>query len=152
VADLFYVGEEIVDRGEADVALAEFAAGDDLGMEFVIIAEEKMLADSNLAARPDQTLPVVGIPLQLPCKQDLDTAAKEVARGRIMRTQRLGLKATTSSVEAGGKYARVIEDEEVAGSEEIGEIAKLAVGEGAGGGGQVEQTRGGAIGKRLLGD
>src|ERR1700757_1205759 len=49
VADFFYAGEEIVDRSEAYVALAEFAAGDDLGMEFVIIAEEKMLSDADLA-------------------------------------------------------------------------------------------------------
>jgi len=79
VADHFYAGEEVNDGSEPDVALAEFAPGDDLGTELVIIAEEKMLADSDLAARPDETLPIVGIALQLPCKQDFDTAAKEVA-------------------------------------------------------------------------
>jgi len=69
-----------------------------------------------------------------------------------MGTESLGLETSTSSVEARGKDTRVIEDEEVAGSEEVGEIAKLAVGERAGGGGQVEETRGGAIRQRLLGD
>lgn len=79
VADHFYAGEKVIDGSEPDVALTEFAPGDDLGTELVIIAEEKMLADSDLAARPDETLPIVGIALQLPCKQDFDTAAKEVA-------------------------------------------------------------------------
>ena len=89
VADLFHAGEEVIHGDETDMALAEFAAGDDFGLKFVVIAEEKMFADSNLAARPDQTFPIVGIALQLPGKQDFDTAAKEVARGRIMRTERL---------------------------------------------------------------
>ena len=65
VADLFYVGEEIVDRGEADVTLAKFAAGDDLGVEFVIIAEEKMLADSDLSPGPDETFPIIRLGSQL---------------------------------------------------------------------------------------
>ena len=91
VADLFYVDEEIVDRGEADVALAEFAAGDDLGMEFVIIAEEKMLANSDFAAGAHETLPVVGVALQLPGEQDLDPSVKKIARGGIAGTEGLGL-------------------------------------------------------------
>ncbi len=78
VADSFYAGKEIIDGREADLALTKFAAGDDLGMEFVIIAEEKMFSDSDLSPGSDETFPIVGIAPQLPGQQDFDTAAKEV--------------------------------------------------------------------------
>ena len=155
VADPFHAGEEIVDGSEAYLALAEFAAGDDLGMKFVMIAEEKMFADSDLSAGPDQTFPLVGIALQLPGKQDFDTAAKEIVRGRICGLRGCGLKATTASVEARGKDAGVIEDEKVAGPEKVGEITKLAVVESAGrrrtGGGDARRRdRAAAAGRSIL--
>ena len=50
---------------EADLALAEFGAGQDLGLEFIgfqfiLLAEEEAFADSDFAAGANQALPIVG--------------------------------------------------------------------------------------------
>jgi len=71
----------------------------------------------------------------LACEQDFDLAAEEVARGGVLRAERLGLKAGAASKKAGGKYAGVIEYQQVAGMEEVGKIPELAVSEAAGCGG-----------------
>ena len=52
-----------------------------------------------------------------------------------MRAERLGVEAGAASKKAGGKHTRVIEDEQIAGVEEVGKISKLAVNEAAGCGG-----------------
>lgn len=135
VADLFHACKEVVHRSEADVALTKLAAGDDLGLKLVVIAEEKMLAYPNFAAWADETFPIIRIALQLAGEQDFDAAAKKVARSGIVWTDRLGLEACAASIEAGRKHARVVKDEEIAGAQEIGKIAELAVGESAGCGG-----------------
>jgi hypothetical protein len=54
-----------------------------------------------------------------------------------LRAERLGPEACTASVKTSGKYARVIEDKEIAGTEEIRKVAELAIGQRAGCGGQV---------------
>jgi hypothetical protein len=152
MADFLDAGEEVVHGSEADVALAKFAAGDDLGLEFVAVAEEKMLADADFAAGTHETFPIVRVALQLACEQDFDTTAEEVARGRILRAQRLGLKTGAASKKASGEYTGVVEYQQITALEEIGQIAKVAVGESAGGGGEMEEAGAGAIGQRLLGD
>jgi hypothetical protein len=152
MADFIDAGEEVVNGCEADVALAKFAAVDYLGMEFVVLAQEKMLADADFAAGADEALPNVRIALQLSCEQDFDTTAEEVARGRILRAQRLGLETGAASKKASGKYTGVVEYQQITALEEIGQIAKVTVGENAGGGGEMEEAGAGAIGQRLLGD
>ena len=69
-----------------------------------------------------------------------------------MGTERLGSKTGAAPVKAGGKDARIVEDKEIAGAQEVGKFPELAVNEVAGCGGEMEKTRGGAIGQRLLGD
>ena len=84
MADLFDAGKEVIEglpgiarpdpstvlragsRGrlppqKADVAFAKLAAGDDFGLEFVMISEIEMLADTDLAAGADQAFPFLGI-------------------------------------------------------------------------------------------
>ena len=78
--------EEIVHRNEPNLAFAELAARDDLGLKFVMVAEEQLLADADLAARPDEALPLVGICADLACEQDLDATLEEIVRGWIVRT------------------------------------------------------------------
>ena len=73
-------------------------------------------------------------------------------RGRILRAERLGLKTGAASKKASGKYAGIVEYQQITGVEKVGKIAKVAVGERAGDGGQMEEARAGAIGQRLLGD
>ena len=55
-------------------------------------------------------------------------------------------------IESGRQHARVIENDEIAGAEEVGKIPELAVCEATACGGEMEEARGGAIGQRLLGD
>lgn len=69
-----------------------------------------------------------------------------------MRAERLGVKTSPSSVKAGGKYASVVEDEEIAGPQKIRKLAELAVFEGTIFGGKVQKTRSSTIGQRLLSD
>jgi hypothetical protein len=54
-----------------------------------------------------------------------------------LRAEGLGPKACAASVKTSGKYARVIEDKEIVGTEEIRKVAELAIGQGAGCSGQV---------------
>jgi hypothetical protein len=132
VTDPFHAGEEIVDRSEADVAFAEFSPPDDRGPKIVAIAEEKMLADSDLAAGADEAFPFVWVLLQLARQQDFDAAAEKIARRGILRAERLGLHTAASSIETRGKYARVVEDDEIVGVKQIRKVAEVPVGECAG--------------------
>ena len=52
-----------------------------------------------------------------------------------MGAERLGPKAGAAPVEAGGKDARIVEDKEIAGVQEVGKFPELAVNEVAGRGG-----------------
>ena len=134
------------------MARAEFAARDDLGLEFVVLAEIKMLADSDLTAGTDQAFPVIGIVADLAGEKDLNASVKKVAGGRISRTERLRLKTSAPTEEARGKHASVVEDDEVAGTEKIGEFAELAVFESAALGREVQKAGRNSVRKRLLGD
>jgi hypothetical protein len=127
VTDPFHAREEIVNRSEADVAFAEFSAPDDLGLKIVAVAEEKMLADSDLAARADEAFPIVWALPQLARQQDFDAAAQKIARSGILRAERLGLQTAAASIEARGKYARVVEDDEIVGVQQIRKVAEVPV-------------------------
>lgn len=152
VPDLVDANEKIIDGIKADTAFSKGSAGEHLGAEFVVVAEEEMFANVDLAARTDKAFPFIGILLELASKENFDASLKKIARGRIVRTQLLGLESRTVSVKARGKHSRVVEDEQVIGLEKIGEIAKLPVQKLPGGGGKMKQARVRAIGQRLLRD
>src|SRR5208283_1386601 len=57
-----------------------------------------------------------------------------------------------ASVEAGRKDARIVEDDEIGGAQQAGEVAKVRVAEAGGGAVDVQQARGGAVGERGAGD
>jgi len=44
---------------KADAALAEFRAGEDLGLQLILLAEEQALADADFTAGPDKAFPIV---------------------------------------------------------------------------------------------
>src|ERR1700690_1382188 len=118
---------------KADAPLAEGSARDDFGLKFgrsVIrtkTTEGQLFSNSNFPSRPDQALPFVWVLADLVGEQDLDPSAKKVPRGRILRAQRLGTLAAAVAVEAGGEDTSVVEDQEVVGSQEIGEVSKGAI-------------------------
>lgn len=152
VADVFHLGKKILCGGEADVALSELAAGDDFGLKFIVVAEVELLADCDLAAGTDETLPVVGLALELASEEDFNASLEKVATGGIARAERLGLESGAAPIEARGEDARIVEDKEIGGAEEVGEIAELAVFEVAGRRGEMEKAGGGAVFQRLLCD
>jgi hypothetical protein len=131
VSDLVDAREEVGDWGEADVTFAEFSAVKDFGLKFVILSKEEVLSDGDFAAWSDEALPIVGLRLQLAREQNFDASAEEVTRGRILRTQGLGLETCASAIKPGGKDARVVEDDQIVGAKQIGEFAKIAVLQGS---------------------
>ena len=120
VADAIEGGEEIVaavkDLLEADAAFAEIGAGQDLGLQFVLRAEEEAFSYADLAAGANQAFPIIGNSRELACKQNLDAAVEEITRGRIAWADCLSVGAFAAAVEAGGKDASVVEDHEIAGA------------------------------------
>lgn len=152
VSDLFDLGEEILGGGKANVAFAEFTARDDLGLKFIVVAEKETFADADLAAGTNEAFPFIGIGLELASEEDFDPSMEEVAAGGIARAEGLRAQAGTASVEAGGKYFCIVEDQEVGGVEEIGELAELAVLKVSADRGEVEEAGGGAVGEGFLRD
>jgi hypothetical protein len=113
VADFFHAPEKIMYGCETDVALAEDAAGDHLGLEFIVLSEEEMFGDANLSSGTHQAFPFVGIALDLPCEQNLDASVKEIAGCGIAMAHWLRSQSAAASVEARGEYAGVVEDDQV---------------------------------------
>lgn len=134
------------------MAFAELATGGDFGLKLVVLAEEQMLSDGNLATGADQALPQIRIAAQLAGKQDFHTSTKKIARGGIAGTERLRLKTSTAAIEAGREDAGVVENDEIVRPEQAREIAELPVVEDPGGRKKVQHARGGAIGQRVLRD
>src|SRR6202044_732680 len=117
---------------ESDAALAELRAGQNLGLQFVLQfvlhSKKKALADADLAAGGNQAFPIVGLNRKLPREQDLDTAAKEILGGRILRTDGLRARALAMAVEPRRKNAGVVEDDEIGGPQPLGKVAEEAIG------------------------
>ena len=78
-------------------------------------------------------------------EEDFDEAG---GLGRVV----LRVQTGACGVEARGKDAGVVEDEEIAGGEELREFGEEMVGEGAGVAREREHARGAACGGRMLRD
>ena len=141
VADAVEGGVEVGDWLEADGTLAVFAVGDDFCLE-AAVAKADDFSGEDFAAGADEGEP---FPLgELLGEHDLDAA------GGVMAG--LGMEAGALAVKARGYDPGVVEDEEVAGLEEGGKVAEVAVGEGSGGAVEGEHARGGAVGEGFLRD
>jgi hypothetical protein len=139
VPDAIEVGKKIIvifGRFETEVALAELSARQDLGLEFILIAKEKAFADSDFAAGANQALPIVGIGCELASEKDFDAA----------------VGAFAAAIKPGGKDAGIVEDDEVAWLEKVGEFAEQAIGVAAAGALQVQHAGAVAGGEGFLGD
>jgi len=149
VADAIEGGEEIIvilERLEAEVALAELGARQDLGLQvvglqviglqFILLAEEKAFADSDFAPGAHQALPIVGLGGELASEKDFDAPVSTFA----------------AAIKPGGKNAGIVEDDEIAGLQEVGEFAEQAMGIAAAGSLQVQHAGAVARGEGLLGD
>src|SRR5579862_1623554 len=144
--------EKIIGRREADVALAEFPACNNFGLKFIMVAEIEMLADGNLAAGSNQAFPLVRILAQLARQQHFYASVKKVTRLGILGADRLRPQASAPAIKAGGKYASVVEHDQVAGPQQLREFAKFAVLKDARFGREMQEAGRSAVRKRLLGD
>jgi len=85
-------------------------------------------------------------------EEDFDASLEEVAVCGVARADGLRMQAAAVSVKACGKNLGIVENEEVGGAEEIGEVAECTVVDSISIGMEVEKAGGCAVGKRLLGD
>jgi hypothetical protein len=115
VADAVEDWEEILNGLKANAALAEFSAGEDFGLQFILPAEKQAFADADLAAGPNQAFPIVWVGGKLAREQYLDASVEEIAVGRILRADGMSAGAFAATVEPRWKNARVVEDHDVAG-------------------------------------
>jgi hypothetical protein len=150
-------GEEVVHGLEADAPFTKSAAGDDLGLKFVVVSEEEAFAHSDFATGAHQAFPFIGVPWvlgggDLAGEQDFNAATKKIPSRGIARTKGLGLKTGSPAVQARWKDAGVVEYNEVVGPQEVRKVAEKAVVAASGGAIEMQQARGRTIGKRLLSD
>ena len=119
MADAIESGKEVLVCWmlKADVALAEFPAGQDLGLKLfgIAFAEEQALANADLAAGPNQAFPIVRVGGKLVGQQNLDASFEEIAGGRILSGYGVSAGALAAAIQPSWKNARVVEDHYVAG-------------------------------------
>jgi hypothetical protein len=157
VADAIEDGEEVVgalrSRLKADAARAEFPTGEDLGLQFDLIlrAEEQAFANADLAAGTDEAFPIVGISGELAGQQNLNATVEEIPGCRILRADRLSADAFAAAIEAGRKNASVIENQHIAGPQQVRKLEEEAISMAAG---SLEVKHAGAVagGEGLLGN
>lgn len=146
MADLFEDGLKVRRRGEAEDAFAELSGGEDLSREkrfgFAGGVEVEMLSRLDFAAGADERRPI--FTAKVLSEQDFDASAG--VRGIV-----LGVQAGAGCVKARRDHAAVVEDEQVAGAENLGEVAKEVVAVFTGEPVQAEHSAGAADGRRRLG-
>lgn len=152
VADLLDLGKEVIDGRKTNVALAEGAAGNDLGAKLIVFSKVEVFSNANLATGADQAFPIVGVMVQLSGKQDFDASAEKIPGYGIVRAESLRLEAFATPVKTGREYSCVIKHEEVVRAEQFGEIAEFEVLKRSGGAGDVQKAGSGAIREGLLRD
>jgi hypothetical protein len=159
VADAGQRGVEVLDRGEAEGALTEGSGGEDLGGEHghrvvltrrcVCLKKTQRLADLNLARGPNQRSPQVFAGgcrvVDLLGEEDLYQSA---GLGRVV----LGACAAAGGKETRGQDAGVVQNEEIAGLEEVGEVGEEVVAQGPGCSVEDQHAARSALGRRVLGD
>jgi hypothetical protein len=103
VSDALDHGEEVRHGIEAQMALAKFAAGDDLCRQFVrrfssVKSEVDALANAELATRMDQRLPHIRLAGKLLRQQHFDFPMQELRGCRVSWRNRLRPRAAAVSV------------------------------------------------------
>jgi hypothetical protein len=132
VAEFFQAFEEISRGREANMPFTKGAARNHLGVEFVMLPEEKIFTNANFSSGTNQTFPFVGFALQLASKQDFDASLEKLACRWIPRTQRLRLKPCAPTIEPRRKDASIVEDDEIRRPQKSWEVAEMQVLPGSG--------------------
>ena len=152
VADAIENGVEIVNRLEANMALAERGAGENFRLQFIALPKKQLFSNAELAARLDQAFPIVGLAGELAREKNLDTALKKIASGGIVRAYGLNMYAFAPAIKPCGKDAGIVEDQQIAGVKQVGKVAELAIGVVAAGALQMQHPRAVTSRERLLGN
>lgn len=160
VADAVEKGEEIVfvkvifsgKRMKADAAFAELGAGKNFGLQFVVLPEKKAFTQADLASRANQAFPIVRVSGKLAREQDLNAALQKVACCGIARANWLRASAFAAAIKTRGKDASVIENNEIAGAQQVGKIAEEAIRVLTGGSLKTQHAGAVACGERFLRD
>jgi len=139
-------------RLKSDAAFAELGAGENFGLQFVVLPEKEAFADANLASGVNQAFPIVRVGRELAREQDLDASLQNVACWGIARAPGLRARAFAAAVKPGRKDAGVVENNEIAGAQQIGEIAEQAIRVLATGSLKMQQAGAVAGGERFLCD
>ena len=91
------------------------------------IVKEQLFPYPDFPPWTYEAFPFVQFFRELLCKQHLDPTSQEVFRSGISLTQGLSFVSAPSPVQAGGKHARVIEDNQIIWAKEIRKIPEAAV-------------------------
>jgi hypothetical protein len=137
---------------KTNAALAELSAGEHLGSQLTGFVEKQSFPDANFSSGANQALPIVGPGGKLACQQNFDAAAKEIARCGIAWANKVGTDALSSPVKPRWKNPSVIKDEQVAGPQQLREVAEVAIGVSAAGPQQMQHSGVVAGLKRFLGN
>ena len=116
------------------------------------IAKIELLANSDLASRTNQTLPLIRNVTELARQENLDSPTEKIARCRILRAQRLGSFPAPPAIEPRWKHPRIVQNQQVIRAQQVGKFAELAILPSSIVPSQVQHPRGSAIGRRLLRD
>ena len=142
VADAAESGEEVVlavvfvmvifvifsdKRLKADAAFAKVGAGENFGLQFVVLTEKKAFANADLASGANQALPIVGVKRKLAREQDLNASLQKAACCGIARAHGMRARVFAVAVKTGRQDAGVVENNEIAGAQQIREIAEEAI-------------------------
>jgi len=139
-------------RLKTDASLAELPTGNDMGFEFIRVAEKQSFSSADFASGPNQALPLVGLGGELARQQNLDSAAEIIMGRRIARTNRLSTDACPVAIKPRWKDSSVVEDHNVAGPQQIRKVAEVTISILATAPLQMEHARSVAVGKGLLGN
>lgn len=137
-------------RLKSDAAFAKVGAGENFGLQFVVLTEKKAFAQADLASGANQALPIVRVRRKLAREQELNASLQKVARCGIARAHGLRARAFAAAVKTGRKDAGVVENNEIAGAQQIGEIAEQAISVLATGSLKMQHTRAIAGSERFL--
>jgi hypothetical protein len=125
VPDLLELREQVGRTREADGALAEFTARDNLS--FQVRSEADAFAHRQFAAGPHQCLPIAAIGAHGAQQEDFHVPAQEFSPLRVVLSHRQRVQPRAMPEEPGREDARIVEHQAIAGVEIFGEVAEEAI-------------------------
>lgn len=124
VADALDCAKKILDGSKPDAALTEAASGCDGCLQLILLAEKKSFAHSDFSPWAHQALPFIfiGIMRKLTSQEDFNPAMQKVACRRVSRADGLSFDPAPSAKEPCGKHSRVIEHDQIVGTEQFRKV------------------------------